>query len=152
MSRSASKSKKHVELAKSIPTKLEAELRFPAMSENISSTKYRFATVGDLGADGNPGAILPCRVVMHLDKPNQVPITFLVVDSAQNFFTVSFYQASQDIKTNLQPGDLLHVKNPELIFTSLDFKGEAVPLQLREDRKYDRGSAQQRDHDWQLHH
>jgi predicted nucleotide-binding protein (sugar kinase/HSP70/actin superfamily) len=28
------------------------------------------------------------------------------------------------MKEAVQPGDLLHVKNPELIFTSLDFKNK----------------------------
>jgi hypothetical protein len=52
------------------------------------------ATVAELGSNGNPGAIFACRVVMHLEKPNEVPISFLVVDSSQCFSVISFYQAN----------------------------------------------------------
>jgi len=121
-SRQASKAKKNAELAKAVPTSLETELRFPSNQQSTAPVSYKIATIAELGADGNPGAILTARVVMHLEKPNEVPISFLIVDSAQNFGVVSFYQANQSLKETVQPGDLLHVKNPELIFTSLDFK------------------------------
>jgi len=59
---------------------------------------------------------------MHLDKPTEVPISFLVVDSKQCYSVVSFYHTDQTLKTALQANDLLYIKNPQLIFTSVNFK------------------------------
>ena len=59
---------------------------------------------------------------MHLQRPTEVPQSFLIVDSAQNFAVASFYQTNKQLAEIVKAGDLIHVKNPQLIFTSLDFK------------------------------
>ena len=46
-----------------------------------------------------------------------------MVDSNQNFAVASFYHTNNTIQDVLKAGDLIYVKNPQLIFTSLDFKG-----------------------------
>ena len=46
-------------------------------------------------------SILPVKVVMYLDKPNEVPMSFLVVDSKQCYAVVSFYHTSQALKESL---------------------------------------------------
>jgi len=51
-----------------------------------------------------------------------VPQSFLVVDSAQNFAVASFYNTNSTLKDVLKAGDLVYIKNPQLIFTSLSFK------------------------------
>lgn len=66
---------------------------------------------------------MPARIVMHLERATEVPQSFLIVDSAQNFAVVSFYHTNNTLKNDLKNGDLIHIKNPQLIFTSLDFKG-----------------------------
>jgi len=73
----------------------------------------------------NIDAILPVKVVMYLEKPNEVPMSFLVVDSKQCYAVVSFYHTNQTLKENLVQGDLIHIKNPQLIFTSIDFKSRS---------------------------
>ena len=91
-SRSASKAKKNVDLAKSVPTQIEAGLRFPSHEEQTEQQQYKVSTIADLGNTGNKGVILPAKIVMHLQKPTEVPMSFLVVDSNQCFGVVSFYQ------------------------------------------------------------
>jgi len=60
----------------------------------------------------NTGAILPARIVMHLDKPTEVPQSFLIVDSAQTFAVVSLYHTNNTLREELKAGDLIHIKNP----------------------------------------
>ena len=86
---------------------------------------YSCKTVGELNSGLNNGVLLPCKVIMHLEKPNDVPMSFLVVDSKQCYSVVSFYHTDQTLAKTLQANDLLYIKNPQLIFTSLDFKNRS---------------------------
>ena len=106
-----------------MPTRIEGELRFPTNEEQKSGVTYAFSPVANLSNGVNMGAILPARIVMHLARPTEVPQSFLIVDSAQNFAVVSFYHTNNTLKDVLSAGDLIYMKNPQLIFTSLDFKG-----------------------------
>ncbi len=72
-SRSASKAKKNAELAKSIPTHIEGELRFPMSEEQKEVVTYAFAPIANLNNGVNSGAILPAKVVMQLNRPTEVP-------------------------------------------------------------------------------
>ena len=60
---------------------------------------------------------------MHLDRPTEVPQSFLIVDSLQNYSVASFYNSNNTLKEVIKAGDLIVMKNPQLIFTTLDFKG-----------------------------
>ena len=100
-------------------------MRFPQAEESKEPRAYRCTTIGDLANDANLGAILPVKVVMYIEKPTEVPMSFLVVDSKQCYAIVSFYNTNRTLKDNLQSGDLLHIKNPSLIFTSIDFKNRS---------------------------
>ena len=80
------------------------------------------ATIGDLSNGENVGAILTCKIVMHLEKHSEVPMTALIVDSAHNFCVASFYGTNKAFTEKVRAGDLLYIKNPQLIFTSLEFK------------------------------
>ena len=84
---------------------------------------YAFAPVASLSNGTNTGAILPARIVMHLQRPPEVPQSFLIVDSAQNFAVASFYHTNNTLQNVIKAGDLVYIKNPQLIFTSLDFRG-----------------------------
>lgn len=120
-SRKASKAKKNAELARSIPTRIEGALRFPTTEEAKTSVTYAFAPIAELTNGVNTGAITPARVVMKLDRPTEVPQSFLLVDSAQNFVIASFYNTNNTLQEVMKNGDLIHIKNPQLIFTSIDF-------------------------------
>jgi hypothetical protein len=54
--------------------------------------------IANLGNSGNEGAILPAKIVMHLQKPSEVPLSFLIVDSNQSFAVVSIYQTGPFMK------------------------------------------------------
>ena len=54
---------------KSIPTTIDGILKFPLLKQETTPTTYRVATVGDLVQGVNIGAILTCKIVMHLDRP-----------------------------------------------------------------------------------
>jgi len=64
--RTASKAKKNADLARSIPTRIEGELRFPTVEEQKQAVTYAFAPIASLTNGVNNGAILPARIVMHL--------------------------------------------------------------------------------------
>lgn len=123
-SRAASKAKKNVELARSVPTRFEGELRFPSVEEQKTPmAAYAIANLASLVHGPNGGAILAAKVVMHLERPTEVPQTFLIVDSLQNFAAISIYHTNSTLKNTIKNGDLLYIKNPNYIFTSLDFRG-----------------------------
>mmetsp|Transcript_7416 Transcript_7416/g.10522 ORF Transcript_7416/g.10522 Transcript_7416/m.10522 type:complete len:140 (+) Transcript_7416:931-1350(+) len=111
-------------MARSIPTSIEGELRFVTEEQKQQQqVTYAFSPIANLVNGINTGAILPAKIVMHLERPTEVPQSFLMIDSAQNFAVVSFYNTNNALKEELKSGDLIHIKNPQLIFTSLDFKG-----------------------------
>jgi len=84
-----------------VPTKIETELRFRSLQEPDATASYKVATIADLGNTGNQGAILPAKIVMHLQKPTDVPMSFLIVDSNQCFAVVSFYQTGLELKEQM---------------------------------------------------
>ena len=83
---------------------------------------YKVAAISDLANGVNTGAILPLKVIMSLEKPNEVPVSFLVVDSRLTHAVVSFYNTNKELKDKIAAEDLLYIKNPQLIFTSVEFK------------------------------
>lgn len=60
------KAKKDATMARSIPTRIEGELRFPTGEEQKQAVTYAFAPIASLVNGVNNGAILPARIVMHL--------------------------------------------------------------------------------------
>ena len=53
-------------MARSVPTTIEGELRFPSVEEQKAPVNYAFAPIANLSNGVNNGAILPARIVMHL--------------------------------------------------------------------------------------
>lgn len=96
-SRSGSKQKKQQDLARSIPTTIEGELRFPQAEETKEKITYKCVPISDLSNGTNAGALLPVKVIMHLEKPTEVPMSFLVVDSKQCYAVVSFYHTNKTL-------------------------------------------------------
>jgi hypothetical protein len=128
-SRSGSAQKKHQELVKSIPTALVGSLKFPAKQQQETPTNYSVATCAELEGGVNKGALLICRVLMHLERPQDVPNSVLVVDSKNVCFVVSFYGTNKTLKDKVHVGDLCYIKNPQLIFTSITFQGRMYAYQ-----------------------
>jgi hypothetical protein len=92
------------------------------LKQQTETIVYKVATIGDLISGTNTGAILPVKVVMHLDKYSEVPMCCLIVDSKSNFAVASFYGTNKTLTEKLKAGDLCYIKNPQLVFTSLEFK------------------------------
>ena len=53
-------------MAKSIPTTIEGELRFPSVEETKAPVTYAFTPIANLSNGVNNGAIVPARIIMHL--------------------------------------------------------------------------------------
>lgn len=119
------KNKKLTEMVKSVPDTLEGELRFPVDDESNSqgAQKYNITDLSNLQASENKGALLSAKVVMHMPKEQELPISFLVVDHKYNFMLASFYHAAKDLIEKVKPGDQIFVRDPTIIFTKLEFKG-----------------------------
>lgn len=124
-SRSGSNQKKHLEMVKTIPTKIEGFLKFPAHTDaDKPLAKYSMRAISDLAGGENIGSIFTCRILMHLDRPQDVPNSCVVVDSKNVTAVVSFYGTNNSLKEKLQVGDLVYVKDPQLIFTSITFQNK----------------------------
>lgn len=89
--------------------KIEGELRFPDLSENASADKagsYKLMPFAELNNGVNPNVLASARVIMHLEKEQELPMCFLVVDYQYNFAVVSFYRTDPNsMKDKIQAGD-----------------------------------------------
>ncbi len=56
---------------------------------------------------------------------------FLVVDFKHNFSVVSLYHTNKTLaaESHIKNGDEILIKNPDMIFTSLEFKGKLYTYQ-----------------------
>ena len=119
-----------MEMVKSVPTKIEGLLRFPAHSDSDKPVaKYAVKTVADLTGGENPGSIFTCRILMHLDRPQSVPCSCLVVDSKNVAAVVSFYGTNNKLREKVHVGDLIYIKDPQLILTSITFQNKMYAYQ-----------------------
>ena len=84
---------------------------------------------GDLEATENKNVIVSAKIVAHLPKESEVPMSFLVVDFKYIFSVVSLYQTNKSLADNIKPGDEILIKNPNMIYTSLEFKGRLYTFQ-----------------------
>lgn len=80
--------------------------------------------INQLEAGENKGVILSAKIVNHLPKEQDVPMCFLIVDFKYNFSIVSIYHTNKSLSENIKHGDEILIKNPNIIFTSLEFKGK----------------------------
>ena len=60
-----------------------------------------------------------------------MPLCFLIVDFKFNFCVISLYHANKSLveDNHLKAGDEILVKNPDVIFTSLQFQGRLYAYQ-----------------------
>jgi hypothetical protein len=100
-SRGKSQQKRLLDLIKSIPSTLPGELRFPQVEEKKQSIVYKMASIADLSSGVNDGAILSAKIVQVLEKPSDVPISFVAVDTKGVYFVSSFYHAARSLKDKL---------------------------------------------------
>lgn len=79
-----------------------------------------------MSAGENMSVILSAKVVSHMPREQEVPQCFLVVDFKHNFCVVSLYHTNKSlaVESHIKHGDEILIKNPDMIFTSLEFKGK----------------------------
>jgi hypothetical protein len=87
--------------------------------------------LNQLEAGENRDVILSAKIVTHLPKEQDVPLCFLIVDFKYNFSVISLYHANKSfvLDNHLKAGDEILIKNPDMIFTSLEFKGKLYTYQ-----------------------
>lgn len=54
---------------------------------------------------------------------------FLIVDFKYNFSVVSLYHTNKSLTDNIKAGDEILIKNPQIIHTSLEYKGKLYTYQ-----------------------
>lgn len=54
---------------------------------------------------------------------------FLIVDFKYNFSVVSIYHTNKSLNDNIKPGDEILIKNPQIIHTSLEYRGKLYTYQ-----------------------
>ena len=82
--------------------------------------------MGQLEAGENRDVILSAKIVTDLPKDQEVPMCFLIVDFKYNFSVLSIYHTNKSlvVDNHIKAGDEILIKNPDAIFTSLEFKGK----------------------------
>lgn len=87
--------------------------------------------MNQLQSGENRDVILSAKIVSHLPKEQEVPQSFLIVDFKHNFSVVSIYHTNNTLTTDnhIKYGDEILIKNPDIIFTSLEFKGKLYAYQ-----------------------
>ncbi len=82
--------------------------------------------LNQLESGENRDIILSLKIVTHLPKDQEVPMCFLVVDFKYNFSVLSIYNTNKTlvVDNTIKAGDEILIKNPDTIFTSLEFKGK----------------------------
>ena len=114
-----------------MPATLMEAVKFPTNEEQKQKITYHVVSLNQLEAGENRDVILSAKVVTHLPKEQDVPLCFLVVDFKYNFSVVSLYHANRQLvaDNHLKAGDEVLIKNPDTIFTSLEFKGKLYTYQ-----------------------
>ncbi|CDW76195.1 tetratricopeptide repeat protein 5 [Stylonychia lemnae] len=123
------KSNKLINMVKSVPTTLPHQVSFPTNEEQKQKIIYNVVATSQIEAGENSHVIVSAKVVCHLAKEQDVPMCFLVVDFKYNFSVVSIYHTNKSLTDIIKPGDEILIKNPQMIHTSLEFKGKLYNYQ-----------------------
>lgn len=111
-------------MVKSVPSTLASAVSFPSTEEQKVKLSYKVVSFGDLQPGENKQVIVSSKIVTYLPKEQEVPLSFLVVDFKYIFSVVSIYHTNRSLSENLKAGDEILIKNPNMIYTSLEFKGK----------------------------
>lgn len=123
------KSQKISQMVKTIPSTIQQAVSFPTNEEQTQKITYHVAALNQMQSGENRDIILSAKIVSHLPKEQEVPMCFLIVDFKHNFSVVSLYHTNLSLASDIKNGDEILVKNPDVIFTSLEFKGKLYTYQ-----------------------
>jgi hypothetical protein len=107
------KSNRLIEMVKSIPQ----------TSTDIENSSYKIVDISQLNNGENENVMVSGKIVNGLDKDNDVPLCFLMVDYKHNFSVLSVYHTSKLLLDVIRSGSEILIKNPHLVLVQLKFKG-----------------------------
>ena len=101
------KTNRLTDMVKSIPQTLPIE------------NGMKIVDISQLHIGENPGLMASLKIVHNLEKPQDVPVSFLVVDFKHNFCVMSIYHVSNVLKEKIRSGSEILIKNPQLVLIQL---------------------------------
>jgi len=102
---------------------------FPTNEEQKNKITYNVVALNQLEVGENPNVIISAKIVNHLPKEQDVPMCFLIVDFKYNFSVISIYHTNKSLAENIKHGDEILIKNPQVIHTTLEYKGKLYSYQ-----------------------
>lgn len=98
-------------MVKSIPQSIPGE------------NNYKIVDISQLQNGENPGLMVSSKIVNNLEKPSDVPVSFLIVDFKHNFCVMSVYHVSKQLSEKIRSGSEILIRDPHLVLIQLNFKG-----------------------------
>merc|ERR1712178_302404 len=114
------KSNRLTDMVKSIPQSL---------SVDSGQSGCKIVDISQLQNGENPGLMISSKVVYNLEKPADVPVSFLIVDFKHNFCVMSVYHVSKQLSEKIRSGSEVLVREPHLVLVQLQFKGYTYSYQ-----------------------
>lgn len=97
-------------MVRSIPNELPESMR-----EAAEKNGSKLADISQLQIGENPKSFVVAKVLCTLEKPTDVPQTFLMVDGKSNFYVASVYHLAKGLHDLVKPGSELLIRNPHLV-------------------------------------
>lgn len=85
--------------------------------------------ISQLSTGENPGLVISSKVVYNLEKPSDVPVSFLLVDFKRNFCVMSVYHVSTNVCGKIRSGSEVLIREPHLVLIQLQSKGRTYGYQ-----------------------
>lgn len=77
----------------------------------------------------NPNKMLSAKIITKLTTANDIPSSFLVMDSEGNFLSLSIYNADETINEKVKKDTLITVADPEVKTIKIgDFSYQTVQV------------------------
>jgi len=113
------KSNRLTDMVKSIPQSLPGD----------AEKNMKIVDISQLQNGENPGLMISSKVVYNLEKPADVPVSFLIVDFKHNFSVMSVYHVSKALSEKIRSGSEVLIRDPHLVLIQLQFKGYTYSYQ-----------------------
>eukprot|EP00357_Protocruzia_adherens_P017790 CAMPEP_0114997670 /NCGR_PEP_ID=MMETSP0216-20121206/15039_1 /TAXON_ID=223996 /ORGANISM="Protocruzia adherens, Strain Boccale" /LENGTH=411 /DNA_ID=CAMNT_0002362099 /DNA_START=217 /DNA_END=1452 /DNA_ORIENTATION=- len=102
------KQRKLSTIAKNIPCAFKSKIN----EDGSPMPEMRIVPFNELSVGVNNNVIFSCRVMCHVPKMQEVPVSFLVVDFKESFTSVSVYNFNEDIHSHIVQYSDIFVINP----------------------------------------
>ena len=85
--------------------------------------------ISQLQRGENPDLMLSAKVVNKVERTQNIPMCFLLVDGKHNFCVLSVYHYNQDISETMRAGCEIFIRNPHLVLIQMPYKGYTYSYQ-----------------------